>query len=396
MTQEEIQKEAIKTWYLTKKGTIVLPTGVGKTYVGITIAGIQLQFSKIKSALVIVPTTNLKQQWKNEFEKWGYSLKGVRIECVQTARKIRDHYDLVIIDEIHTSLSKVNRGVFDIPRNQLVGFTATIPEDRELLDTVCPVVYTREVKQVMEDEIISKVKVFNIECSFNKTDKAKYKVFNSQFNRAAMELGILKKHFGLEEAVFDIAKQYSASKLDFPIVKWSRQFWGAMTMRKAVCYNSESKIDLAVEIINYFPSKKWILFNKSINIAEKLKNKLPNAVIYHSKQSTEDREESLRKFSDSSSNILIAVDALNAGLNVPDANAAICLSGVSKELVGVQQLGRIGRKHGNKIGLFFNLYTKGTVEERWTKSRTKSLNPAWIKSVKQCAAYRSSKDIYSH
>lgn len=397
MTREEIQKEAIKAWSKTKIGTIVLPTGVGKTYVGITIVGLQLRHKLISKALIIVPTTNLKHQWRAEFEKWGYSLDGVTIECIQTARNFEEYYDLVVVDEIHTAVSRVNSKIFDIPKSQLVGFTATIPENKELLSKVCPVVYSREVKEVMEDEIISKVQVYNIACDFNKSDKSKYRAFNNQFNRAAMELGILKKQLGLEETVFDLAKKYSTLNNGSSIAKWSKQFWGAMTMRKAVCYNSQSKIDLAIEIIKYFPSKKWILFNKSIDIAEKLKDRLgDSAVIYHSKQGSAEREEALDKFSNNKANILISVDALNAGLNVPDANAAICLSGVSKELVGVQQLGRIGRKHGNKIGIFFNIYTKNTVEERWTKSRTKPLNPKWIKSVNQCSHHRSSKDIYNH
>lgn len=72
--------------------------------------------------------------------------------------------------------------------------------------------------------------------------------------------------------------------------------------------------------------------------------------------------------------VLIAVDALNAGFNVPDVDGAICVSGVSTELTQVQQLGRTVRKTSkNKIALFINLYCPNTVEENWVKTKTQNL-----------------------
>jgi superfamily II DNA or RNA helicase len=53
-----------------------------------------------------------------------------------------------------------------------------------------------------------------------------------------------------------------------------------------------------------------------------------------------DRISALRDFGDNTVKYLVAVDALNAGLNVKDANSAICVSGVSTELVAYQQIGQ--------------------------------------------------------
>jgi superfamily II DNA or RNA helicase len=53
-----------------------------------------------------------------------------------------------------------------------------------------------------------------------------------------------------------------------------------------------------------------------------------------------EREKALADFEANRFNILITVDALNAGLNVPEVDSAICVSGVSTELVATQQAGQ--------------------------------------------------------
>lgn len=90
----------------------------------------------------------------------------------------------------------------------------------------------------------------------------------------------------------------------------------------------------------------------------------------------------MEQFSNDEFSILIAVDALNAGLNVPNIDGAICVSGVSTELAMVQQLGRSTRKVGDKVAIFFNLYSEGTVEENWVKDKTFNLDSTyWISDL---------------
>jgi len=97
------------------------------------------------------------------------------------------------------------------------------------------------------------------------------------------------------------------------------------------------------------------------------------SVIYHHKMKDKDRENALIDFENNKFNILIAVDALNAGLNVPEVDGAICVAGVSTELVATQQLGRVLRFKPNKKALFINLYSKNTVEETWVSKKIKNL-----------------------
>lgn len=81
------------------------------------------------------------------------------------------------------------------------------------------------------------------------------------------------------------------------------------------------------------------------------------------------------------------MDALNEGLNVPDVDSAICLSGSSTAIVTVQSLGRILRQKEGKKAIFINLYTKYTVEEKWITKKllTTGLDKfsKWVSDVKQ-------------
>ena len=76
--------------------------------------------------------------------------------------------------------------------------------------------------------------------------------------------------------------------------------------------------------------------------------------------------------------IITSVEALNEGLNVPDADGAICVSAVSTELVQIQSLGRILRHKDGKQALYFNLYMRDTQEEKWVRNKSTNLkNVVW-------------------
>lgn len=378
------QLDAIKAWVNNnKKGTVVLSTGFGKTKVGVMIAGTQLRKEKIQSVLILVPNIPLISQWRAQFKLWGYDDTNVDIKCIKGVYNKSFTYDLLIIDEIHTSLSTEYSKLFtNIKYEQILGLTATLPhrqDHKTILDKHCPVIFTKTVKEALEAEAISDFKVYNVAVSLSKKDAALYRLYNGKWLQAQSEILAYKKTQGIDDlSTFDIARIYSKNKEKDRINIVSRSYWSAMTMRKYVCYNSSSKINVVLEIIRNFPDRKWIIFTKTIKYATALNRILLKSSLYHSYLSKVDRESVLHDFSNNKTKILIAVDALNAGLDVPDADAGICVSGVSTELVATQQLGRISRVAKNKLALMFNLYSTNTVEKGWVESKTINFNPTWI------------------
>ena len=171
---------------------------------------------------------------------------------------------------------------------------------------------------------------------------------------------------GIFETAQALSRPGAKEKYKLEAVRWAKQFWSAMTMRKNVVYSNPEKIKKALEVLKAAKSeKKWILFNKSIKFAEELQKALIEAglscEIYHSKLTKKLREETLKKFSGNKFNILIGVDALTEGLNVPDIDGAISLSGTSVGLTMIQALGRAIRFREGKKAIFVNLYTENTI-----------------------------------
>jgi superfamily II DNA or RNA helicase len=374
MNRDEIQREAIDIGLEKKFGTIVLPPGLGKTKVAVEIAK---HYNKV---LVIVPTTVLKEQWKDEFIKWG-NTNELRIECFAAAHKISEgssyeEFDLVIIDESHLSLGPVYKKIYDIRTTSRIALTGTPPKE-----SVDEIIYSKNLDEAVEANAVEKALIYNLEVNFDPKNKASYTAFDKQFKAATIQLAKYNK-IVRENSIFDLARKYSVESSDIVgLNKAAKAYWGAMTLRKWSCYNNREKIKVVKNIITKIPKNKWIIFTKSISFAKELAEEL-DAMLYHSNMKTKDRENVIDKFKSATKAILVSVDALNAGLNVPDTDAAICASGTSIDLTFLQQLGRISRKTDKpKVGLFINLFTKNTVEETWVKNKTKTANARFIKNV---------------
>ena len=100
MTREEVTKhirESPKSNYL-----LILPTGHGKTYQALTI--IDKYILEPKTILIVVPRLILIDNWKEEFEKFGFShyLPYVTFTTYNSLHKYVDkNWYITIYDECH-------------------------------------------------------------------------------------------------------------------------------------------------------------------------------------------------------------------------------------------------------------------------------------------------------
>ena len=84
---------------------------------------------------------------------------------------------------------------------------------------------------------------------------------------------------------------------------------------------------------------------------------------------TIERKKILDKFRKSEYRLLAASKVLNEGVDVPDANVGIILSGSGSSREHVQRLGRILRKKEGKKALLYEIVTKGTIESSLSRRR---------------------------
>lgn len=364
----ELQNEALQAWRDNQSiGSVFLPPGSGKTRLG------KMAYESMgrPNTLIVTSRKPLVDQWKEE------GLTEVEILCINTAYKKVIEVDLLIVDEVHRTLSPQFRKLYiNVKYKWILTLTGTPPEDpeyKDFLENIAPKVYEKTLSEVQEmGGVVSPSRIYNLQCSFDPKNKAKYRIFDAQFMEASIRLSQKKKAYPHIKSVFDLAKvaRYS-NEFDGETSALSKKFWAAMTLRKQAVYDNEAKIDVAKNCINLFPNRKWIIFTKTIALAEKVAA-ATGSLLYHSKLKTKERKEILEKFATTSLH-LVAVDALNEGLNVPSADGALILSGVSKILTNVQQLGRVSREVAGKRALIINAVTKDTVEGRWVKSKNEGL-----------------------
>jgi superfamily II DNA or RNA helicase len=67
--------------------------------------------------------------------------------------------------------------------------------------------------------------------------------------------------------------------------------------------------------------------------------------------------------------VLVSVEALGTGFNMPDIDSGICVAADSTTLGYIQQLGRTVRFKPGKQAKFINIFCKNTVEEGWMEKK---------------------------
>lgn len=361
------------------KGTIVLPTGVGKTKAAVEAIN-QLEDSSI---LILTPTSNLRDnEWVKEISKWSEEKNNhIQIECIQTAYKfVGNRYHLVIADEIHRMMGdEYVKFFYNNMYDSIMGLTATVPEDEELrerLDDVAPVVYTLDVKAAKANKLVSDYSIYNYPVKLSSKEQRDYEQADSTFRRTFDVLENLSNLYYFMRNTSAYKSHCIRKGLDFNQVKAYPYICNkAINNRKQILYNAENKIAAIEQLIRKFGERRMIIFCESVNFAERILQIMPGEMCsYHSKLSKKKREQVLEDFNKNKKSIMVAVRALDAGFNVEDISMAIIASGTSKQLQSTQRIGRAIRKQEGKHAIIVQLVCNNTQEEKWAKNRSKGFD----------------------
>ncbi|MCA9560033.1 MAG: ATP-dependent helicase, partial [Myxococcales bacterium] len=104
-----------------------------------------------------------------------------------------------------------------------------------------------------------------------------------------------------------------------------------------------------------------IVFTQNNSTAYEVSRRFLVPVITHQTKPSE-RSALLEGFADGTFGALATSKVLNEGVDVPDANVAIVISGSGSVREHVQRLGRILRKAGDKQAVLYELVAAGTAE----------------------------------
>ena len=374
--RDEEQKQALNSWARNNYiGSIIAGTGFGKSKCGIMAINHVLSNNSTGKSLILVPTVQLQDQFKEEFHKWGLEscLDNVEILCYQSAYKLVDnHYDIVLCDEIHLGLSPEYRKFFENNAwDKLLCMTATPPEEyeyKELLKDLAPTVYNITLDECVAKGIVAPYTIYCKPVQLTPTEKDNYKKINNSFVYYKYQLGQFN--------AFDEAKRIMGDKNAHPAdKKCAVMFYRAIRERKKIVDFAANKVTEFQKLVLTNVHNKILAFSGANDFTDQLCASVsPLSATYHSKKTKKQREKALEDFKTSKINVLCSTKALNQGLDIPDANVGIICGITSKSLSMIQRVGRLIRFQEDKIGEIYILYVENSQEEKWLKNAVKSLN----------------------
>lgn len=287
MTRTERQQEAIKKWVAAKgKGTLVMPTGLGKTYTSImAIKAVLKKYPNLR-VLVVVPTTALRDQWVNEIDTHSLTFN-VEVQIINTVVKHQWSCDFLVIDEAHRLGADQFRLVFECVKYKLIlGLTATFERldgKHTIIQKYCPIVDEISLLEAQANGWISQYKEYQVLIDVDDIDV--YKEYNRQwtehFEFFQFDFGLAMKMVGSEgwkaklayrDTIYKGNDEEKKKQILNAINYHAMGFVRTMTQRKAFINNHPKKIEIAKKIMDARPNSKIITFSNNVKMAESLDN----------------------------------------------------------------------------------------------------------------------------
>lgn len=376
-TPRPFQQEAIDAWLPKRQGLIVLPTGAGKTYV----AMMAIEAAS-RSALIVVPTLELVRQWiqvlRDTFDHQvgaigggDYDPQPLTVITYDSAYGHMEHlgnrYGLIIFDECHHLPGDTySLAAHSCLAPYRLGLSAT-PERAdgrhvELDYLIGPIVYRRDVLELAGD-YLADYKTHQVVVDLTTEERAEYESERAIYKDFIISQGIRLSH----------PKGWS----EF-VMKSSRSNQGRRAMRaylrqKKLAFAAPSKIDYVDQLLHQHRRDRTLLFTQNNATAYEVSQRFLIPVITHQTKPTE-RAEILSGFAAGRYLAIVTSKVLNEGVDVPDANVAIVISGSGSVREHVQRLGRILRRASpDKQAVLYELIAADT-SEAYTSARRREHN----------------------
>ena len=368
------QMSALVAWESqASRGIVALPTGAGKTRIAMAAMAASNQ-----SALCIVPTRILLEQWVKEIRAFYSGPVGVLGDGQKTLERITvatfesayrqmprlgHRFDLLIVDEVHHFGGGVRDEALAMSiAAKRLGLTATKPEDSGQLSKLCelvgPVVFEKGIRD-LAGRYLSEFEIITVSVHLNPVEKLKYdreaRVFKS-FYRAFCARNPRSEWRDFTK----FASMSSEGKLALAAFFRSRR----------IVSLTEAKWLALTQILHRHRKQKTLIFTAETGAAYKLSKTLMIPSITGDIGRAE-RSEILENFASGNVRALVSCKVLNEGLDVPDSEIAIIVGGSSSGREHVQRIGRILRPVPGKKALVYELVAKGTHEENHSRQRGK-------------------------
>ena len=352
-------------------------TGWGKTRVALNI----IKEYKPKTLLIVVPTIVLKLEWEKQLKE--QSILG-DVWVINTASKTIAKYEMLVIDEAHTSVAETFFNLFtNIKYNKLIWLTATIERTDNkhlLLLNKAPIVFKITLQECITNGWTSDIIINKLPVKINTVEQKKLTLLNNKYEELSGLLGgnpflsavkYLKllnfrqaNHNGKYYSLIELKKFAKSKKIhnfktwlysNFTVIEksiYAKEWYQTVNKRKLLLYTIKDKEKITLKLLKN-EKKKTIVFSMNIdfinNLYEKLSGK-EEVFKYHSKMTKKARLKSLTEFKASKKGIMLSVMALIEGLDIPDLERGIITSYTSSKIKSIQSKGKHICPHSSNSG----------------------------------------------
>ena len=377
----EYQKRALEKWVKAgMKGCVVLPTGSGKTIIGIK------AIEKANSAtLIVVPTLDLMGQWTEILSKHfpntkignlGGGTDDIQAITVATydsaylrAASIGNKFSLIVFDEVHHLAAPGYRSIAEqMAAPYRLGLTATIEREdnlhKDFPKLVGGVVFQVNPSELAENKHLAHYEIERRQVKMTSQEKQEYDRSYGIYQVYLNKSGIRLNHTGAFQRLIMMSAKNKAA----------RQALLARNRALELALNSKSKMEELRKILIENRGIKAIIFTQHNSLVHEISNRFFVPLITH-KTSKEERQFTLMGFKEGRFSAIVTSKVLDEGVDVPEAELGIIVSGTGSGREFIQRLGRLLRPKRDitKKARLIELISSDTHETITSARRKKAL-----------------------
>ena len=367
----DYQQAALDAWIdHGRRGSVVLPTGSGKTFLGL-----QAIADASVSTLVVAPTIDLMNQWHatltNAFGEQlaepigvlgggSHDVTPITVTTYDSAyryiNEYGDQFGLLVVDEEHHLPAPTYR---QIPEMTIapyrLGLTATYerPDGKhELLEELIgPVVYQEDVDD-LTGKYLSEYETIHMSVDLTTDERTEYDE----------EYQLYRDYVDNHE--FDLWKDegYAEFLKRTSYDPQGRRALIAKQRAERIVRTANKKLDTLDTLLKRHHDDRAIVFTANNDFAYDISHEFIIPCITHQTK-TDERTEILERFRSGEYSLLATSQVLDEGIDVPAANVGIILSGSASKRQYAQRLGRILRPTDDRQpARLYEIITADTVE----------------------------------
>ena len=367
------QTEALAAWKARRRaGVVVLPTGSGKTY----LAHMAIHECR-RPTIVVVPTLDLVSQWVRSLQgAFGvevgiigggeHTVQPLTVITYDSAARHMEHlgnrFGLIVFDECHhlpgpvySYIARMSAAPFRL------GLSAT-PErpdggDELLEKLVGPIAYSSRVSHLAGD-ILAPYRTIKTLVDLTDEEQTSYEVARKKYLEFCRRRGV---RFSEPGGWLNFLRETASSKQ-------GRAAFEAYLLQRNIPLKSEAKSRVLEELLVRHRGGRVIIFTHVNELAYRISRRFLLPVITH-QTPTRERADILERFGRGTYPAVVTSKVLNEGVDVPEANVGIIMSGSGSVREHVQRLGRLLRRGDGKEACLYEVVARGTHEESMSTRR---------------------------